>query len=298
MRRLNEGIINILKDQGFELIGFCELSYFKDLEDILLKQEKMDYKTPFQVGKIEDKVFKISEYKSAIVVGLSYNKLEIKLNEDEVYFSSCAFGNDYHDVIKNKLTSVKEYLLALNYSAYLSVDNSFLDERYLAYKAGLGFYGKNGLLINEKYGSFFFIGIILTDAIFDYNEPLNISCLECDECIKACPTKAINDLGILNGKKCLSYLTQKNELNEDEKKYVNKCVYGCDICQNVCPHNNNLNKSNNFESLGNEKFNMEEFLILDKQEYNDKYKCNSSYWRGKKIIDRNIKIVMENNLKK
>lgn len=298
MRKLNEDITNILKNQGFELIGFCELKYFKDLKNILLKQEKINYKTPFQVGKIEDKVFKNSKYKSAIVVGLSYNKVEPNLKEDEVYFSSCAHGNDYHEVLRNKLISVKEYLISLNYSAYLSVDNSFLDERYLAYKSGLGFYGKNGLLINEKYGSFFFIGVILSDAIFDYNKPINISCLNCNECIKACPTKAINESGILNGKKCLSYLTQKKELTEDEKKYVNKCVYGCDICQNVCPHNSKLLKSNNFKSLGNEKFNSKEFLELSEQEYNNKYKHNSSYWRGKKIIDRNIKIAMENNLKK
>lgn len=298
MRKLNEDIINVLKDQGFKLIGFCEINYFKDLEDILLKQEQIDFKTPFQVGKIEDKVFKESKYRSAIVVGLPYDKLEINLNNDEMYFSSCACGNDYHDVLKNKLIPAKEFLLSLGYSAYISVDNSFLEERYLAYKAGLGFYGKNNLLINEKYGSFFFIGVILSDAIFDYDKPVNMSCLNCNECVRACPTKAINESGILNGKKCLSYLTQKKELTEDEKKYINKCVYGCDICQNICPHNVKLLKSNNFKSLGNEKFNSKEFLDLSEQEYNNKYKCNSSYWRGKKIIDRNIKIALENDLKK
>lgn len=298
MRELNKKILNILVNQGFELIGFCKINYFEDLENILLKQEQMGHKTPFQVGKIEDKVFKESEYKSAVVVGLTYNKLELNLKDNEAYLSSCAWGNDYHEVIKSKLESTKAYLLSNGYSAYISVDNSFLDERYLGYKAGLGFYGKNGLLINEKYGSFFFIGVILTDAIFDYNEHQNTSCLNCDKCINACPTSAINNFGILNGNKCLSYLTQKKEISEEEKKYINKCVYGCDICSNVCPYNSNLSASNNFKSLGNEKFDMKEFLELGDSEYKEKYEHNSSYWRGKEIIDRNIKTSLQNDLKK
>ncbi len=298
MNELNKKIIELSKSLGFELIGFCKLDYFKELENILIKQENLKYKTSFQIGKIEDKVFKDTNYKSAIVVGLTYNKINVNLKRGEVYFSSCAWGDDYHIVIKEKLKFIENFLKNLGYSSYISVDNSIYDERYLAYKAGLGFYGKNGLLINKKYGSFFFIGIVLTDAIMDYNEEDKSNCLNCNLCVNACPTKAINNNKIINGNKCLSYLTQKKNIEDDEKKYINSCVYGCDICSNVCPYNKNITKSNNFTPKGIELFEEEKFLNMDEKEYQSLYKKNSSYWRGKKIIDRNIKINRENNLKK
>ena len=297
MKKLNKEIINISNKLGINLIGFCKLEYFKDLENVLNKQNELGYRTPFQVGNINDKVFKNTEYKSAIVIGIPYNKLDFK-TEDKVYLSSISVGKDYHIVLKNKLSFVYDYLIDNGYKAYIGVDNNIYDERFLAYKAGLGFYGKNNLLINKTYGTYFFIGIVLTDAEFDYNEPLNEECLNCNKCTTSCPTHALNDEGILNGNKCLSYLTQKRNLTKDEEKYINNCVYGCDICQIVCPYNKNLKHSNNFISDGNEIIDINEFLNMPESEYNKKYKDNSSYWRGKKIIDRNIKLYMENSLKK
>ena len=298
MNKLNEEIIDIAKGLGINLIGFCKLEYFKDLEDILNKQRELGYKTSFQVGNIEDKTFKNSEYKSAIVVGLPYNKIDFNDEKGKVHLSSVAVGKDYHIVLKEKLKFIYDYLIDKGYKSFIGVDNNIYDERFLAYKAGIGFYGKNNLLINDKYGTYFFIGVILTDAVFDYNKQSDKNCYGCNKCIESCPTHAINEDGILDGNKCLSYLTQKRELTEEEKKYINNCVYGCDICQTVCPYNKNLEKSNDFISDGNELIDINEFLNMSDDEYNDKYKDNSSYWRGKKIIDRNIKLYMENNLKK
>ncbi len=298
MKYLNKEIIDISKKLGFELIGFCHIEYFKDLETILKLQETLNYKTPFQVGEIGKKTFKKdSIYKSAIVLGLTYNKINIKLKENEVHFSSVAVGTDYHKILNKKLKFISSYLEDKNYKTFIGVDNNIYDERYLAYKAGLGFYGKNGLLINDKYGSFFYIGVILTDASFNYNTPLDKSCLGCNKCVEVCPTKAINKTGILNGNKCLSYLTQKKNLTLEESKYINNCVYGCDICSNICPHNKDIPLSNNFKSDGVELIETDKFLKLSDEEYNYVYKNNSSYWRGKKIIDRNIKLEKENILK-
>lgn len=298
MKKLNNEIINLLHELGVDLVGFCKLEYFKDLENILNKQKELNYKTPFQVGNVDDKVFKNSEYKSAIVIGLPYNKVNFKDEKDKVYLSSVSVGKDYHLVLKDKLKFIYDYLIDNGYKAFIGVDNNIYDERYLAYKAGLGFYGKNNLLINKEYGTYFFIGIILTDAIFDYNEPLNERCFECNKCIISCPTHALNNEGILDGNKCLSYLTQKRVLTKEEESYINKCIYGCDICQIVCPYNENLKLSNNFISDGNEIIDVNEFLNMSEDKYKEKYKYNSSYWRGKKIIDRNIKLYINNKLKK
>ena len=294
MKYLNEEIIDLSKKLGIDLIGFCKLEYFKDLEYILEEKDKLGFKTSFEVGNIDDKTFKNSEYNSAIVIGIPYNKLNVNnRKETEVYFSSVAYGIDYHIILKDKLNFISEYLTDHGYKSFIGVDNNIYNERYLAYKAGLGFFGKNGMLINDKYGSFFYIGIVLTNALFDYNSTINKKCYECNQCVLSCPTKAIKEeYNLVDGNKCLSYLTQKKNLTPDEEKYINECVYGCDICQNVCPHNKIV------KEIEPEFININEFLNMSKKEYKDKYKDNSSFWRGKKIIDRNIKLYIENNLKK
>jgi epoxyqueuosine reductase len=301
---IQEKIINLSKMLGFNLIGFTRLKYYKELERILIKQEELGGKTSFQIGSIDDKTFKSDKYKdfkSAIVFGLVYNKSiidEKNINNDEVYLSSYCYGEDYHKVISKKLEVIKEFLNDNGCISEIFVDNNCLDERYLACEAGLGFYGLNSLLINEEYGSYFFIGIILTNAIFEYNERKNKKCLECRKCIEACPTGAINEKGILNGNKCLSYLTQKKNLNEEEKSKFNKCIFGCDICSKVCPHNENIKYANNFEFSGIELIKIEEFKKLTEEEFDKKYGKNACSWRGKKTLDRNIEIIEEKIAKK
>lgn len=294
MECLNDEIIKLAKKLDINLVGFCKLEYFKDLENILKEKEKLGFKTSFEVGNVDDKTFKNSGYSSAIVIGIPYNKLNtLGRKENEVYFSSVAVGDDYHIILKEKLKFISDYLNDLGYKSFIGVDNNIYNERYLAFKAGLGFFGKNGMLINEKYGSFFYIGIILTDAKFLYSSPINKKCYECNKCVLSCPTNAIsNNYNSINGSKCLSYITQKKNIASEEEKYINECVYGCDVCQNVCPHNENVRE------IKAEFINVNEFLNMSKDGYIRKYKNNSSFWRGKKIIDRNIKLYIENNLKK
>ncbi len=294
MKYLNNELIDIFNKLGVDLVGFCKLEYFKDLEIVLKEKERLGFKTSFEVGNIDDKTFKDTEYKSAIVIGIPYNKLNVKnRKQNEVYFSSVAVGEDYHSILKSKLSFVSDYLKDLGYKSFIGVDNNIYNERYLACKAGIGFIGKNGMLINDKYGSFFYIGIILTDALFEYNNVLKKKCYECDKCVSSCPTGAIsNEYNLIDGSKCLSYLTQKKNLTKDEEKYINECVYGCDICQNVCPYNEKVNTTDA------EFINIDKFLNMSEEEYEKKYKSNSSFWRGKKVIDRNIKLYIQNNLKK
>lgn len=292
MKYLNDEIIKISNKLGINLIGFCKLEYFKDLENILKEKENLNLKTSFEVGNIDDKTFKNSEYSSAIVIGIPYKKINTSgRKKDEAYFSSVAVGADYHIILKDKLKFISEYLNDLGYKFFIGVDNNIYNERYLAYKAGLGFFGKNGMLINDKYGSFFYIGIILTNALFEYNKPINKKCYECNKCIESCPTKAISEKYI-DGNKCLSYITQKKNLTKEEETFINECVYGCDICQNVCPHNKDV------EEINAKFININSFLNMSEEEYKNIYKNNSSFWRGKKIIDRNIKLYIENKLKK
>lgn len=296
---IQKEIFDLSKSLGIDLIGFAKMKYYEELDNILKKQEELKYKTSFQVGSAEDKTFRNDKFygmKSIIVCVFAYNKgneIYDIAKDDEVYLSSYCWEEDYHIVLKEKLNIIKEYINSKNAKAQVFVDNNVLDERFLAREAGLGFYGLNNLLINEELGSYFFIGIILTDLEFKYSKRNNKKCLMCGKCIKACPTGAINENGILDGNKCLSYLTQKKEINKSDKKYFNKCIFGCDICSLVCPHNSNIKSTNNFKFTGIELIKISEFKKMSEKEFNKIFKRNACSWRNKSILDRNIKIIEE-----
>lgn len=282
---MKEKIINISKSISIDLIGFCDIKNLIVPYDKYKLQEELDYKCSFQVGDISDKDLtneKYNLYNTAIVIGLAYSKVDFS-DKDNISLSSCAYGKDYHILIREKLLEIGSFLNNNGYKYKIFVDNNPLDERLLAYNAGLGFYGKNNLLINEKYGSYFFIGEILTDLIVESDKPISNKCISCNKCIIACPTHALNENGILNAKRCLSYLTQSKTIDENDYKYFNNCIYGCDKCISVCPYNNKVKTIEN-------KIDTEEFLNMSKSEFESKYKDNSCFWRGKKVLDRNISI--------
>ena len=293
---MKKKIINKCKELNIDLVGFCDCNNFGNLENKFNLQSGKKYKTPFQVCNYYNMKDLCSTYTSAIVFGVSYQVPKI-IDKDKAYFSSFSWGEDYHIFLKNKLKSIKQLLVG--YDNKIFVDNNILDERYFAYLSGIGFYGRNGMIINEKIGSCFFIGIILTTCNFDYDVPVINKCLNCNLCIDSCSTKSIMSNGLINGNTCLSYLTQKKNINDFEKKYFNNCIYGCDICNMVCPYNKNIkNKSKNF--LFNEKFilDLENFNGFTEKEYNDKYINTSCFWRGKSVLERNIMIAKENMEKK
>lgn len=289
---MKEEIIKISKNNNIDKIGFCSIKNLQIPYDKYKTQKKLDYRCSFQVGDLSDKTLtneKYNIYNTAIVILVSYSKVDFS-DKSTVSLSSCAYGKDYHLELKEKMEDICKYLKNKGHIYKTFVDNNPLDERLLAYNAGLGFFGKNNLLINEDIGSYFFIGEILTDAIIEGDKIKNSKCISCDRCIEKCPTHALNENGILNAKRCLSYLTQSKKVDENDYKYFNNCIYGCDICISVCPYNNKIKTIKN-------DIDYEEFLNMSDEEYKKKYSSNSSYWRGKKVLDRNINIYL-NNLKK
>lgn len=290
---MKEEIINISKNIGIDIIGFCDTKNLIVPYDKYKSQDELSYKSTFQVGNIADKDLsneKYNIYNTAIVIGVSYKKVDMS-DKSKVYLSSCSIGEDYHIVLKNKLEVIKEYLETKGYIGKIFVDNNPLDERLLAYNAGLGFFGINNLLINEKLGSYFYIGVLLTNASISSNKIIDSKCINCGLCKKVCPLGAINDNNILDSTKCISYLNQKKNITEEESEYFDNCIYGCDKCISICPYNKNI------KVLNNEGINPYEFLNMDNNEYDKKYSNKSCYWRGKKVLDRNINIYL-NHLKK
>ena len=154
--------------------------------------------------------------------------------------SKYAFGRDYHKVVKKKLTNLIKFMREEigDFHGRAFVDSAPILERDWAKRSGLGWIGKNTLLINPKEGSYFFLAEIICDLELDYDHPIKDYCGSCTRCIDACPTDAISEEGyILDTNKCISYLTiERKEAIPDE--FVGKMedwMFGCDICQEVCP---------------------------------------------------------------
>lgn len=178
------------------------------------------------------------------VVSLMYNYYTPKEQEDSTApkISKYAYGKDYHYVVKSKLRELLEYMQEEvgEISGRCFVDSAPVLERDWAKHSGLGWIGKNTLLINKQKGSFFFLAELIIDLDLDYDAPIKDYCGTCTRCIDACPTNAIDEKGYLvDGSKCISYATieLRDELPTELKGKFENWMFGCDICQEVCPWN-------------------------------------------------------------
>lgn len=299
-----ELIIEKSLEIGLDLIGFTDASILNRIEEKISNRFEENLATEFENSDISKRVNPREIMKSAnsiIVVGLPYF-YESYNNNNRLYgkLSRSSWGIDYHIVIKNYLNKLADKLLQYEKFEYsILADTSPLVDREIAYKAGIGYYGKNTSIINDKYGSFIFIGYLLTDLHLDkYSVPIESQCGECDICLRSCPGKAIEEHYKLNPKKCISYLTQtKHYLNEEESKKMGINIYGCDICQIVCPKNENI-KESHFDEFKPYKTNgivdIKEIICMSKREFENKYGDMSGAWRGKNVLTRNAIIALEN----
>lgn len=202
--------------------------------------------------------------------------------------SKYAIPADYHIIVGEYLRKITEKLkkdFPENKFEFFC-DNSPVDEVRAASLCGLGVKGKNGLLINKEYGSFCFIGEIITDLVVEYDAPDTGDCLQCGLCEKKCPGGAICNTGVQKSK-CLSHITQrKGALSEEECMLIkgSGCVWGCDICQDVCPMNKNIPVTPVREFIESAIPFFERNCNMENRAYN---------WRGPKVIERNMALVYD-----
>ncbi|TWP28056.1 tRNA epoxyqueuosine(34) reductase QueG [Apibacter muscae] len=177
------------------------------------------------------------------VISFSYNYYPSETQKSDTYkIAKYAYGEDYHIVIREKL----EFLIHLikekvgDFSYRVFTDSAPVMERAWAKKSGLGWIGKNSLLLSKQKGSFFFLAEIICDLELEYDSPFKTNhCGSCTRCIDACPTQAIISEKVIDSRKCISYLTieLKDEIGEEFKGKMKDWIFGCDICQDVCPWN-------------------------------------------------------------
>ena len=177
------------------------------------------------------------------IISLLYNYYSPeKLMGSPLKIAKYAYGTDYHLVIKNKLKQLSLFIQQLDEDAVMRsfVDTGPVLEKAWAQNSGLGWIGKNGCLISRRHGSFVFIAEIITTLEFENDKPLKDFCGSCRRCMDTCPTQAITENRTINSHKCISYQTIENrgEIPDSLKEKFNNYIYGCDICQDVCPWDN------------------------------------------------------------
>ena len=182
--------------------------------------------------------------RSIIVVLQNYYTRKKQHDEQSPLISKYAYGKDYHRIMREKLQVLYAFMEAEigAHSGRIFVDSAPVLERAWGRLAGLGWIGKHSLLLNREHGSWFFIGVIITDLELEPGRPTNDYCGDCTRCLDACPTSAILPGKTLDASRCISYLTIENRddrLPEEFRSHMQNRVFGCDICQDVCPWNKN-----------------------------------------------------------
>ncbi|WP_439554536.1 tRNA epoxyqueuosine(34) reductase QueG [Flavobacterium macrobrachii] len=233
------------KRLGFLSCGISKAGFLEDdaprLEKWLNQNHhgKMDYMTDY-FDKRLDPTLLVPDSKSVITVLLNYYPPDFQ-NSDSYKISKYAYGKDYHSVLKKKL---KKLLRAIRTEIGDVSGRAFMDfapvmEKSWAAKSGLGWIGKNANLITQKTGSFYFIAELILDLELEYDNPTTDHCGSCTACIDACPTEAIVAPYVVDGSKCISYYTieLKENIPQEMKGKLDDWMFGCDVCQDVCPWN-------------------------------------------------------------
>ncbi|MBI2158511.1 MAG: tRNA epoxyqueuosine(34) reductase QueG [Candidatus Rokubacteria bacterium] len=236
--------------------------------------------------------------RSVVVVALAYAR-----DDDDPSWrpvARYARGRDYHDVLRPRLIALGDFIREAaggGVGCRAAVDTSAVLERDLAARAGLGWIGKNTNLLTPSLGSYFFIGIVLTTAALDVDEPLPDRCGTCTACLDACPTRAFVTPYTLDARRCISYLTieHRGDIPDELRAGLNEWAFGCDVCQEVCPWNGKAAPAREpalapAAPLGP----MEALLDLDANAFSARFR-GSAIWRAKRAgLLRNAAIVLGN----
>jgi epoxyqueuosine reductase len=237
------------------------------------------------------------------VISLLYNYYTDKLQHDPhaPVLSKYAYGKDYHFVMKEKMKQLFEFIKATHpgVDGRVFVDSAPVLDRAWARKAGLGWIGKNSNLISRKAGSFVFIGELIVNLELEYNEiPESDFCGSCTLCIEACPTGAILDNRSLDAERCISYQTieNKGEVSPDLEGFLSNRIFGCDICQDVCPWNRNSqhHKEPDFDpAIGLLEMTTEDWANLDQEQYNRLFRHSPVKRAGFEKLKGNLTILQK-----
>ncbi len=303
---LKEELITYSKEIGIDKIGFTTADPFIELKNRLIRQQELGYQSGFEEPDIDKRVTPsklLEEPCSIISIALAYpskmkETVQGKKGERRGIFSRSSWGLDYHHILNDKLKKLEEFIIMKVPEVRVKsmVDTGELSDRAVAERAGIGWNGKNCAIITPEFGSYVYLGEMITSIPFEPDTPIEDQCGSCTKCLEACPTGALVQGGQINAQRCISFLTQTKGLIPDEfRDKIGNRIYGCDSCQTACPVNKGKNFHYHLEMVPDSEIAkplLKPILKLSNREFRNKFGHVSGSWRGKKPIQRNAIIAL------
>jgi epoxyqueuosine reductase len=286
---------------GIDKIGFASAEPFYNLRHRLLRQQQLNYQSGFEEPDVEKRTqpaLLLDEAVSIIAIAIAYpSKMKdapqgVKGARRGI-FSRSSWGKDYHAALRERLALLEAFIATHYPEARMRsmVDTGELSDRAVAERAGIGWSAKNTNIITPEFGSYVYLGEMITNIPFRFDEPMEDQCGDCRLCIDTCPTGAIVEGGQLNAQRCVSFLTQtKGFLPDEFRTVIGNRLYGCDTCQTVCPKNKRKANQIHIEFEPDPEIAkplLEPLLAISNKEFKAKFGYVSGSWRGKKPIQRN-----------
>lgn len=306
--KLKREIVEAAPSLGIDDIGFATADPFLSLKSVLLDRRAKGYESGFEEPDIDKRVYPeltLEQPASLISIAVAYpskldNPPKSEPGQRRGILARSAWGEDYHLVLRRAMAKLEEFIRERVPDARLEsmVDTGALVDRAVAERAGIGFKAKNCAIISPKWGSWIYLGDMITNIPFVPDTPVTEDCGECTKCIDACPTGALVGPGVLNAQRCISFLTQtKGFLEEEFMVKIGNRLYGCDTCQIVCPKNRGKSWNHRPE-LQPDPETVKPLLLpildLSNREFKERFGSSAAAWRGKKPIQRNALIGLGN----
>jgi epoxyqueuosine reductase len=301
IKELKQEVISYSKEIGIDKIGFTTASTFAELRNRLIQQQELNYQSGFEESDIEKRVrpeLIFEKPQSIISIALAYpsklkNAPRSKKGERRGIFCRASWGVDYHVVLREKLQLLEAFIKEKVPGALTKsmVDTGELSDRAVAERAGIGWSGKNTSIITPEFGSYVYLGDMITNLPFEPDQPMEDQCGTCNKCIEVCPTGALVKGGQLNAQRCIAYLTQtKGFLPDEFRREIGNRIYGCDTCQTVCPKNKGIDFHVHEEMEPDPEIAkplLKPLLTISNRDFKESFGHVSGSWRGKKPIQRN-----------
>jgi len=293
------------RDLGIPMVGVVDAIEMQVPQEALLRRiragELSGFEPELEMVGMPEKV--MPGVRSIVVIGLPYELYKSRTEDPEAVceISSMAWGYDYHDLVREKLIALGEWLAGHGSGeCMVFCDTGPLNDRYLAFLAGLGTYGRHQLLINSTYGSAVVFGYLLTRGRIESSPPQLTQpyseCGACRICQEACPTGALCGEFEFVTSRCISSLTQqKRTLTMTEAVWIGPALYGCESCQKACPKNRVSSDTVLLRSMSPNQLNPFELLNSNKKDFQQKFRHHGFSWRGLKTLQRNAVINIYNS---
>lgn len=306
INQFQNNLIEYAASIGIDKIGFTSASPFHELKNRLVRQQELGYASGFEESDIEKRTHPellLSEAESIIAIAIAYpSKMKDAPSSTKGarrgIFARASWGMDYHTVLREKLALLELFILTHIPDAKLRsmVDTGELSDRAVAERAGIGWSAKNCAVITPEFGSYVYLGEMVTSIPFAPSEQMEDQCGDCRLCLDICPTGALIEGGQLNAQRCIAFITQTKTMVPDEfRAKIGNRIYGCDTCQTICPKNKakaNLHQEAFKPDLELVKPLLIPLLSMTNRSFKETYGHMSGAWRGKNPIQRNAIIAL------